>query len=408
MSKTTQTIRVKNPYRFTVNIKSGLFILAIGIIFGFLVYTQYIVERLRDDSRHIAKIYTQMIARIGLEDANAEYNFVFDEIIKRIEFPIINTDPNGVPVSWRNIDGIPNDNSSEETIEKLKTIIPEMDADNEPIPILYETTVLGYIHYDTDTHIIREIEWLPVIQLAIIGAFILIGYIGFSNIKRSEQRMIWIGMAKETAHQMATPLSSLMGWIELLRHESEGRDKTMNILNESEDDLKRLDKIVTRFSQIGSTTDLKKQDIVPLIRETAAYFRKRLPQSGRTITVEEQFPDVVPAKVNPQLFTWVIENVIKNAIDAIENSDGFIKISVSNAPGLLLIDIQDNGRGIELKNRDNVFRPGYSTKKRGWGLGLSLARRIIEDYHHGKIYVKESRPNEGTTMRIQLKSSDNK
>ncbi len=404
MRQTTQTIRIRNPYRFTVNIKSGLFILAIVIIFAFLVYTQYIVERLREDSRHIAKIYTQMIARIGLEDANAEYNFVFDEIIKRIDFPIVNTDPDGEPVSWRNIEGVPSDRNVRDVAEQLKAVIREMDADNEPIPILYETTVLGYIHYDTDTSIIREIEWLPVIQLAIIGAFILIGYIGFSNIKRSEQRMIWIGMAKETAHQMATPISSLMGWIELLRQESEGRDKTMKILNESEDDLKRLDKIVTRFSQIGSTTDIKRQDIVPLIRDTAQYFRKRLPQAARTITIEEQLPDTLPAAVNPQLFAWVIENVIKNAIDAIENKDGFIKISAAVSGKWLSIDVQDSGRGIELKNRDNVFRPGYSTKKRGWGLGLSLARRIIEDYHHGKIFVRESRPGEGTTMRIQLKT----
>lgn len=404
MRQTTQSIRIRNPYRFTVNIKSGLFILAIVIIFAFLVYTQYIVERLREDSRHIAKIYTQMIARIGLEDANAEYNFVFDEIIKRIDFPIVNTDPDGEPVSWRNIEGVPSDRNVRDVAEQLKAVIREMDADNEPIPILYETTVLGYIHYDTDTSIIREIEWLPVIQLAIIGAFILIGYIGFSNIKRSEQRMIWIGMAKETAHQMATPISSLMGWIELLRQESEGRDKTMKILNESEDDLKRLDKIVTRFSQIGSTTDIKRQDIVPLIRDTAQYFRKRLPQAARTITIEEQLPDTLPAAVNPQLFAWVIENVIKNAIDAIENKDGIIKISAAVSGKWLSIDVQDSGRGIELKNRDNVFRPGYSTKKRGWGLGLSLARRIIEDYHHGKIFVRESRPGEGTTMRIQLKT----
>ncbi len=404
---TTQTkkIPVKNPYQRTVNIKSGLFILAVLIVFGFVMYTQFIVERLREDSRHIVKIYTQMIARIGMEDENTEYSFVFDEIIRRIDFPIINTDPYGEPSSWRNIPDIPSDSNRPHHIEQIRAILAGMDADNEPIPILYENTVLGYIHYDTDTRIIKEIEWLPFIQIGIVGAFILIGYIGFSTIKRSEQRMIWIGMAKETAHQMATPLSSLMGWVELLRQESEGRDRSLGILNESADDLKRLDRIVTRFSQIGSTTDLKKQDIVPMIAETVEYYRKRVPQSGFTIRFEEQYPEKAQAEVNALLFVWVAENVIKNAIDSIENREGLIRVILQKNNGWILLDIEDNGRGIELKNRDNIFRPGYSTKKRGWGLGLSLARRIMEDYHRGKVFVKESKTGEGTTMRIQIREA---
>lgn len=404
---TTQTKKtaVKNPYQRTVNIKSGLFILAVLIILGFVMYTQFIVERLREDSRHIVKIYTQMIARIGMEDENTEYSFVFDEIIRRIDFPIINTDPYGEPSSWRNIPGIPSDSNRPHHIEQIRAILTGMDTDNEPIPILYENTVLGYIHYDTDTRIIREIEWLPFIQIGIIGAFILIGYIGFSTIKRSEQRMIWIGMAKETAHQMATPLSSLMGWVELLRQESEGRDRSLNILNESAEDLKRLDRIVTRFSQIGSTTDLKKQDIVPMIAETVKYFRKRVPQTGFTIRFEELYPDEALAEVNALLFVWVAENVIKNAIDSIEGREGLIRVILLKNNGWILLDIEDNGRGIEFKNRDNIFRPGYSTKKRGWGLGLSLARRIMEDYHRGKVFVKESKTGEGTTMRIQIRET---
>ncbi len=401
----TRKTVIRNPYQKTVNIKSGLFILAVLIIFGFVLYTQYIVERLRDDSRHIVKIYTQMIARIGLEDANTEYSFVFDEIIRRIDFPIINTDPYGEPSSWRNIPDIPSDSNRPHHVEQIRAILADMDSDNEPIPILYENTVLGYIHYDTDTRIIREIEWLPFVQIGIIGAFILIGYFGFSTIKRSEQRMIWIGMAKETAHQMATPLSSLMGWVELLKHESEGRERSLNILAESEEDLKRLDKIVTRFSQIGSTTDLKKQDIVPQIRETVDYFRKRVPQLGHTIRFEESYPEEANAEINALLFNWVTENVIKNAIDSIENRDGRIGVTLFKNGGWILIDIEDNGRGIELKNRDNIFRPGYSTKKRGWGLGLSLARRIMEDYHQGKIFVKESKSGEGTIMRIQIRET---
>ncbi|KAB2877615.1 HAMP domain-containing histidine kinase [bacterium] len=404
MTEPTRQIRtVRNPYHLTVNFKSGLFVLALVIIFGALAYTQFLVERLRDDSRHIVKIYTQIIARIGQDDPEGEYSFIFDEIIKRIEFPIINTAPDTTILSWRNIPGIVGDTLTAEAEKKLKKVIADMDIDNAPIPILYENTTLGYIHYDTDSKLIRQLAWLPVIGIGVVGAFILIGYIGFSNIKRSEQRSIWVGMAKETAHQLGTPLSSLMGWAELLRGEAEGRESTLRIIGEMEVDIKRIDRIVTRFSQIGSASDLKQHDMIPLLSELAQYFRTRMPQLGKTITIEEVYETNATPFINAQLIAWVIENIIKNAVDAIDTQEGRIKIHLSLQNGSVCLDISDNGRGIELKNFYNIFRPGFSTKKRGWGLGLSLAKRIIEDYHNGKIFVKDSNINQGTTIRIQLK-----
>lgn len=405
MTDTTKLIRaVRNPYNVTVNIKSGLFVLAILIIFGVLWYTQHIVELLRDDSRHIVKIYTNLIGRIGQEDdPNAEYSFLFDEVIKRIDFPIVNTDADGNPLSWRNIDAVTADTLSSQAAATLRQLMAEMDAENEPVPIKYENTILGYIHYDTDTNLIRQLEWLPFVEILVVGSFILIGYIGFSNIKRSEQRSIWIGMAKETAHQLGTPVSSMMGWIELMHHESEGRESMLKILREMEVDLQRIDRVVSRFSQIGSTSELKRQPVVPILQDLVEYFRKRVPQLGKRVTLEEDYQGDPSPYINPQLLAWVVENVIKNAVDAIEDKDGLIRVTLEQTGGLVILDIKDNGRGIALKDRDNVFRPGYSTKKRGWGLGLSLARRIIEDYHRGRIFVKESRPGEGTTIRIQLK-----
>lgn len=395
---------VRNPYHLTVNFKSALFVLALVIIFGALAYTQFLVERLRDDSRHIVKIYTQIIARIGQDDPEGEYSFIFDEIIKRIEFPIINTAPDSTILSWRNIPDIKGDTLTAETETALKRVIADMDHDNPPIPILYENTTLGYIHYDTDSKLIRQLAWLPVIGIGVVGAFILIGYIGFSNIKRSEQRSIWVGMAKETAHQLGTPLSSLMGWTELLRGEAEGRESTLRILTEMDIDIKRIDRIVTRFSQIGSSSDLKPHDLVPLLTELAQYFRSRVPQLGKTITIEELYETRAAPYINAQLFSWVIENVVKNAVDAIDTAEGKIRIHLFLQNGNLILDISDNGRGIEMKNFYNIFRPGFSTKKRGWGLGLSLAKRIIEDYHRGKIFVKDSAVDQGTTIRIQLKA----
>ena len=406
MAEITKKIRiVRNPYHLTVNFKSALFVLALVIVFGVLAYTQYIVERLRDDSRHIVKIYTQIIARIGQDDPEGEYSFIFDEIIKRIEFPIINTAPDGTILSWRNIQGIAGDTLTEESEMRLRKVMADMDHDNTPIPILYENTPLGYIHYDTDSQLIRQLAWLPIVEIGVVGAFILIGYIGFSNIKRSEQRSIWVGMAKETAHQLGTPLSSLMGWTELLRGEAEGRESTLRILNEMDIDIKRMDRIVSRFSQIGSASDLKQHDLVPLLTELAQYFRSRMPQLGKTITIEELYETNTAPFINAQLFSWVVENIVKNAVDSIETNEGRIRLHLSLQNDSLCLDISDNGRGIELKNFYNIFRPGFSTKKRGWGLGLSLAKRIIEDYHKGKIFVKESKINEGTTMRIQLKTS---
>lgn len=405
MSEPTKKIKtVRHSYQLMVNFKSALFVVALIIVFGVLAYTQYIVERLRDDSRHIVRIYTQIIARIGQDDPEGEYSFIFDEIIKRIDFPIINTGPDSTILSWRNIPDVAGDTLTAESEERLKKFMAEMDLDNPPLPIMYENTILGYIHYDTDSQLIRQLAWLPIIEIGVVGAFILIGYIGFSNIKRSEQRSIWVGMAKETAHQLGTPLSSLMGWTELLRGEAEGRDSTLRIINEMDIDIKRLDRIVSRFSQIGSSSDLKPHDLVPLLTELAQYFRSRMPQLGKTVTIEEAYETTAAPYINAQLFSWVVENVVKNAVDAIDRNDGKIRLHLTQQNGVICLDVTDNGRGIEMKNFYNIFRPGYSTKKRGWGLGLSLAKRIVEDYHKGKIFVKDSRINEGTTIRIQLKA----
>lgn len=395
----------RNPYRLTVGFKASLFIGAILIIFAVLFYTQHILEQLRDNSRRIVRVYAQLISRIGQDDPEAEYNFIFDEVIRRIDFPIVNTDREGNPLSWRNLEEIPADSNMEAYLDEVRVRMAVMDLENDPLPIQYDTTILGYIHYDTDTPLIRELRWLPFIEIGVVAAFILIGYIGFSNIKRSEQRSIWVGMAKETAHQLGTPLSSMMGWVELLKAEADGREKLLRILTEMEVDLGRIDRVVSRFSQIGSAADLRDQDVVPIISDIVAYIRKRVPQQGKRVVITEDYVGDARARINPQLLGWVIENVMKNAMDAIDHGDGLIQLAMSRLNGVIVLDVRDNGKGIELKNRDQIFRPGYSTKKRGWGLGLSLARRIIEDYHGGKIFVKDSKVGSGTTIRIQLKEA---
>ncbi|MCH6560612.1 HAMP domain-containing histidine kinase, partial [candidate division KSB1 bacterium] len=242
------------------------------------------------------------------------------------------------------------------------------------------------------------------IGIAVVGLFVLIGFLGFRSIQRSEQQFIWVGMSKETAHQIGTPLSSLMGWLELLKSKVGDKDSLKN-LGEMEKDIERLNRVAARFSQIGSKADLKEEKIASIISDVVRYFKTRLPQGGKRVKIVENYHVNSTVALNKDLFEWVIENLLKNAIDAIEKDVGRIEINLNqlkNGRHRVCIDISDNGRGIDAKRKSEVFKPGYSTKKRGWGLGLSLAKRIIDQYHGGKLTVKESKTHQGTTMRILL------
>jgi hypothetical protein len=280
-----------------------------------------------------------------------------------------------------------------------------MDALHNPILVTYEDTlVLTKIHYG-DSELIRQLRFYPYLQIIIAALFIILGYIGFSNIKRSEQSNIWVGMAKETAHQFGTPISSLMGWLEMLKIHYNNADKVLDISEEITNDVERLNKITYRFSKIGSKPELKKKVVFDEIKKITEYFQRRLPQTGKSVELTITGNDKVSAELNSELFGWVIENLVKNALDAIDHKEGKITIMVTEGKKVVDIEVSDNGKGIEMKRRKDVFRPGYSTKRRGWGLGLSLSKRIIEGYHEGKIYVKNSAPGQGTTFKITLEKS---
>jgi signal transduction histidine kinase len=232
--------------------------------------------------------------------------------------------------------------------------------------------------------------------------FIVIAYFSFSYLKKNEQSNIWVGMSKETAHQLGTPISSLLGWNEILKINKSNPDKVEDISEEINNDLQRLNKIADRFSKIGSKPALVPTNINELLSSVIEYFNRRLPSSRQKteIKIISNNNSIVP--LNASLFEWVFENLIKNALDAIETKNGLITFEFYEHESSLIIDVKDNGKGIDIKNRKDVFRPGYSTKKRGWGLGLSLTKRIVEDYHKGKIFVESSIINEGTTFRIIL------
>lgn len=268
-----------------------------------------------------------------------------------------------------------------------------------------------YIHYG-DSPLVRRVSQAPIWLIGAVLLFALVGYIGLRNIRRSEQRSIWVGMAKETAHQLGTPLSSLAGWLELMRGELAGAvaagdqeraTRLDQMLGEMSKDLGRLTQIASRFSQIGSVPELKPGDVGAVLMETVNYFRSRGPQFGRH-QVEVELGALAPVPINAELLNWAFENLFKNAVDAMGGKPGTIRIRAGLRPegDTVQISFQDEGRGIAPENIERVFQPGFSTKKRGWGLGLTFVRRIVEDYHKGKISIVHSAPGEGTTFELLL------
>ncbi len=396
-------------YRFSDKFNMLLFTVAIVLILVLLYYSQTIVHSLRAQSRTILEFYAQIHSRAAAENDSTNINFLFENVIQKTNFPIINTDEEKNPLYWENISVDPNDKSPE-AIAKVKKMVNNLEKEIDPVPIIYRDEQTGqillkqYLYYG-DSNLITRLIWLPYIEIGVFGLFLLVAFLGFRSIKSSEEQSIWVGMAKETAHQLGTPLSSLMGWLELMKT-TKSPQKYRQVLFDIDNDIKRLNKVANRFSQIGSQADLKMQDIVPIIKDTIQYFQRRLPQMGKQIRIVEEFEQVPPVRVNRDLFEWVIENLLKNSLDAIEKENGVIQISIgqlADKSGDIFIDIKDNGKGISPQNRRLVFRPGFSTKKRGWGLGLNLARRIIVEYHGGKLLIKETKLGEGTTMRIILK-----
>ena len=382
--------------------KIFLFISSLLMIIVMFLYIKDMVSDLRKDSQEILEMYANIYAKISTQDL-MEFSFLFDEIIQKTHFPLIVTDNKGNPNIWQGINISPNDRS-EESMEKVRKLIKKMDKESNPIPVVYDDTILQYIHYG-DSQLIRVLGFLPYIQVLGGGLIILIGFIGFNNIRRSEQRFIWIGMAKETAHQLGTPISSLMGWNEILKNTISDTEKNKNILTEVENDIKRLNKIAKRFSLIGSTPDLKKGDVLESLEDMISYIKKRLPKVGKDVQMIETFDKIPLLNLNKGLFDWVIENLLKNSLDAIDRENGRITVAVSinkKNKNIVYIDIKDNGKGIQKKYWKEIFRPGFSTKKRGWGLGLTFAKRIINDYHKGDLFVKESQIGIGTTIRIVL------
>ena len=386
-----------NWYKYSVNIKAGLFILGIILVSAFVLFTQKIVRDLRDDNRDIVQLYAEIIAGVAISENDESLNFIFENIIQKVQFPLIQSDADMKPLSWRNLPE--NINFEGGVLRYQKT----MDDQNDPIPLIYnnpntnETITFGYLHFG-DSRLINRLEWLPYLQIGLVGLFILLGFMGFSVIRNSEKRHIWAGMARETAHQLGTPVSALLGWVELLRNNP---NRLKSIVKDMDLDLARLQEISSRFSDMGTTPKFEKLNLVELIQSIITYLQRRVPGVDIQLTFDDSAQYTING--NKRLLSWAIENLVKNGIDATKDVAGKININLKTEEDRFIIDIIDFGMGIPKRNWKNIFRPGFSTKKYGWGLGLSLTKRIICDFHKGKIFVRESIVGSGTTISIILR-----
>jgi signal transduction histidine kinase len=372
--------------------KLVLLIFAVVIGLFTLLYTQNLVSSLKNEEKKKVELWAEATRQlINSEDIYQNQVFLYSIIENNKTVPVILTDGADSIISARNFDSL-----KIQDPRFLKKELARMKEKIRPIIIDIGKGQINRIYY-RESIILRKLTYFPYVQLSVIVLFILVSYLAFSTSRKAEQNQVWVGMSKETAHQLGTPTSSLAGWIEILHMQH----PEIGITEELARDLSRLEKIAERFSKIGSRPDLSMENIIEVISQTIDYLKSR---TSSKVVIKTDFGGcgelLIP--INSALFTWVIENVCKNAVDAI-TGEGEISIRVSENEQSAIIDINDNGKGIPKSAFKRIFKPGYTTKKTGWGLGLSLSKRIIEEYHNGKIFVRHSEVGRGSGFRIVMK-----
>ena len=380
-----------NIYTQKVRWKFLLFIGAIVIGVGSLLYTNRLVEDLKAEEREKVELWAQATKKlIEMDVEETDFAFLWQVIENNTTVPVIMVDSKGDTITTRNIDPARLKNP-----ESVRRQLKIMEAAHEPIISPISEDEINYIYY-RDSTILTKLQYFPYIQLGVILLFILVSYFAFSASRKAEQNQVWVGLSKETAHQLGTPTSALIAWVELLRM----KKLDSEILEEFEKDVERLGKITERFSKIGSHPEMAETNITSVIKNAVEYIKNRSSEKINIALEIENNDLMIP--MNPELFEWVIENLCKNAIDSMQGK-GTIEIGVSDDEREIHINVRDQGKGIPKSRQKTIFKPGYTTKERGWGLGLSLSKRIIETYHGGKIFVSHSEINKGTTFRIVLK-----
>ncbi len=374
------------------SIKFILFFSALVIASSSLIYTNFIVKKIANDERKKIELWAEAYKEVQQVDLDEELSMTVFKIIQENKtIPVILADEKDSIIAYINLDTT--------KIRKkgyLKKQLSIMKESREAIVIDYYQGKKNFIYYQ-DSLILKQLVYYPYIQLAIVFLFVLAAFFAFRSSQKAEENQVWVGMSKETAHQLGTPISSLLAWIEMLKL----KDEDHTVVDEVTKDINRLETITERFSKIGSKPVLKETNVIEILDSSVEYLKRRTSSKVAYILNFGKY-DTVNVPLNVALFEWVVENLCKNAIDAMAGI-GSITIDVTNNPKNVFIEITDTGKGIPKSKYKTVFRPGYTSKKRGWGLGLSLAKRIIEIYHKGKIFVKTSEVGKGTTFKIILK-----
>ena len=373
-----------------------LVIAAVVIAVASLVVSNALVHELADEERNKMEVWAEAMRALNLADENTDLNLVLKVINENNTIPVIVTDAGGNVQTFRNVKL--NGETYEDSLKQAGQISERLFDEGRYIRIvLGDNTRDGYINvcYD-DSVMLKRLAAYPYIQLGVVMLFVVVAIFALLTSKRAEQNKVWVGLSKETAHQLGTPISSLMAWVEILKENYPDDD----MIPEMDKDVKRLELIAERFSKIGSLPEPVPASLNEVMAHVMEYMDRRTSSKVKFI---KDFPDEdIIIKINASLFEWVIENLCKNAVDAMEGS-GTITLHMESATDKAVIEVTDTGKGIRKKDLRNVFKPGFTTKKRGWGLGLSLAKRIVEEYHKGRIFVKSSETGKGTTFRIELK-----
>ena len=377
-----------------LNWRTALAIVAIAIVSGTIFYSQFLAKQIANEERQKVQLWVEASKAIL---NNPGMDLSLPNIVRNEQksIPIIETTEKDSIIDYVNLDSI----RAAQEPNFLKNKLRKFKSENQPLVIvLSEKPYVANKYYYGHTSLLDQVRYYPIVQLLIVGLFIIITITALNTSFRSTQNQLWVGMAKETAHQLGTPLSSLEGWVEMQKE----NDPNNSLVSEMEKDVNRLKLVSERFSKIGSTPHLEERNLVEQVRNMIDYIKKRA--GGKVqFKLHSEIGEEVRANISPALFDWVIENLLKNALDAMEGK-GNITVNIVQHEKEIWVDVADTGKGISRNNISKVFNPGFTTKKRGWGLGLSLSKRIIEQFHDGKLFVKQSEPGKGTTFRIVLAS----
>jgi two-component sensor histidine kinase len=401
-------------------IKTVLLIAGLTIVVGTLYLTQRLMEDIRTRETELLNLYADVheyyLNSFTLDDAdsgadNSEILFMLiEKMYPALNLPVITTDKDDIPIPpydmWSmNIDlsDIPVDKQE----EYMQEYVYEMGKKYNPLLQVDRQggneKVLQKIYY-SDSELVAILQWFPIAVIVVIIGLLWFAYVALRNSRKSEESLVWVGMAKEAAHQLGTPLSSLMAWIEIIRYGKDEPEQIEMTIPEMTKDIERLNTIAKRFSKIGSIPDKEESNLTELIDNVCRYFELRLPHLGKKVDIQKDLQAQVKANINVDLLEWVIENLLKNASEAIEDLSGTVTIVMyKDSNDIIHIRVHDTGKGMTNRTKKRIFNAGFTTKKRGWGLGLALTKRIVEEYHNGKIYVKETQVGKGTTFAIELK-----